>query len=284
MAEASAQQPPRAGTQATKAIIAPHAGYAYSGRTMAFAYSHLPDPASVKRIFILGPLHHVYSDKCHLSGCARVETPLGNLTVDTATVKELVDAHPELMATLDIGDDEEEHSVEMHLPYVAHYIKSGLGSSEEGGHLVVPMMVGALSPAREQRVGEILAPYLMDPATIFIISSDFCHWGRRFGFQYHDVDRFESIHEGIAWLDSEGMKAIEAKKSDGFVEYLIKYSNTICGRHPIGVLLCALEHGHGGDISKYDIGFTKYDRSSLVEDMSDSSVSYCSAVVRCVHE
>ena len=248
---------------------------------MAFAYSHLPDPDTVRTVFILGPSHHFYTDKCHVSQCTQVETPLGSLCVDTATAKGLIDRHPGLMAPLEIDDDEAEHSIEMHLPYVAQYLKSG-GQTQRGGSeppLLVPIVVGALSPAREQQVGEVLGPYILDPGAIFIISSDFCHWGRRFGFQYHDPSRFQRIHESIAWLDSEGMKAIEEKKPRGFVDYLVNYSNTICGRHPIGVLLCALEHAHGGDIGKYDVRFTKYDRSSLVEEMSDSSVSYCSAVV-----
>lgn len=273
-----------AGRQATKAIIAPHAGYAYSGRTMAFAYSHLPDPDTVRTIFILGPSHHFYTDKCHVSQCSQVETPLGSLGVDTATAKGLIEQHPELMASLEIEDDEAEHSIELHLPYVAQYLKSG--QTEREGSLrsepprLVPIVVGALSPAQEQQVGEVLAPFILDPGVIFIISSDFCHWGRRFGYQWHDPSRFERIHESIAWLDSEAMKVIEAKTPRGFVEYLVNYSNTICGRHPIGVLLCALEHAHNGDVGKYDVKFTKYDRSSLVEEMRDSSVSYCSAVVK----
>jgi AmmeMemoRadiSam system protein B len=287
MAEARSERGPSGGAgQVTKAIIAPHAGYAYSGRTMAFAYCLLPEPDAVRTIFILGPSHHLYTERCHVSRCAQVETPLGSLDVDTATAEWLIDQHPGLMAPLDIDDDEAEHSIELHLPYVAHYLKSGIssqtgraGSPPSGSPRLVPIVVGSLSPEREQQVGEILAPYILDPGVVFIVSSDFCHWGRRFGFQYHDPSRFEHIHESIAWLDSEGMKAIEAKTPRGFVDYLVKHSNTICGRHPIGVLLCALEHAYNGDVGKYEVRFTKYDRSSLVEEMRDSSVSYCSAVV-----
>ncbi len=42
---------------------------------------------------------------------------------------------------------------------------------------VVPIVVGSLSFAAEKMFGEILAPYLADPNTLFVISSDFCHWG-----------------------------------------------------------------------------------------------------------
>lgn len=200
-------------------------------------------------------------------------TPLGPLAVDTEVAKALL-ADPGLFARLDIEDDEAEHSVEMHLPYVKAYVSSSPSV------MIVPIVVGALSPDRERAVGEVLAPYLRDRRTVFIVSSDFCHWGRRFGFQFHDAARFERIHESIAWLDHEGMKVIEKKRPTGFVDYLIAYSNTICGRHPIGVLLCALEAAYDGDA--YAVAFTRYDRSGLVEDMGDSSVSYASAVVKLV--
>jgi AmmeMemoRadiSam system protein B len=262
----------------TRAIIAPHAGYAYSGRTMAYAYSCLPPPDTIKTIFVLGPSHHFYTDKCHISQCSQLDTPLGPLVVDRALAKELLESDEGVFAPLGMDDDEAEHSIEMHLPYVAHYVHSS-STQQEVESRIVPIVVGALSPAREREVGRALAPYITRRDTIFIVSSDFCHWGRRFGYQFHLGERFEHIHESIAWLDSEGMKAIEKKEPEGFVEYLKEYQNTICGRHPIGVLLCALAEAHGGDTSKYEVSFTKYDRSGLVEGMEDSSVSYCSAYV-----
>ena len=41
-------------------------------------------------------------------------------------------------------------------------------------------------PCSEQQYAQILAPYLQDPRNVFVISSDFCHWGARFGFTFHD--------------------------------------------------------------------------------------------------
>lgn len=42
------------------------------------------------------------------------------------------------------------------------------------------------APHVEAAYGRLLAPYLEDPGSLFIVSSDFCHWGRRFGYTYHD--------------------------------------------------------------------------------------------------
>lgn len=250
-----------------KAIIAPHAGYAYSGPTMAYAYAYL-EPNTIHRIFVLGPSHHFFSRKCHISMCSEYETPLGNIDVDRETCKQLMDSGE--FSPLDLDDDEAEHSIEMHLPYIAKMMQ---GKS----YKVVPIVVGALSPESEAMYGGLLEPYLSLPENAFIISSDFCHWGARFGYQFRRKED-EQIHASIAWLDSEGMKAIEKKDPDVFHTYLRTYENTICGRHPIGVLLQAL-HRHYAREDLYTIQFTRYDRSGLVHSMSDSSVSYASAIV-----
>ncbi|KAJ2842347.1 hypothetical protein GGI22_007581, partial [Coemansia erecta] len=61
-----------------RAIIGPHAGLSYSGATAAYAYRCI-DTSKVRRVFLLGPSHHVYLEKCALSGCTEYQTPLGNI-------------------------------------------------------------------------------------------------------------------------------------------------------------------------------------------------------------
>jgi len=112
-----------------------------------------------------------------------------------------------------------------------------------------------------------------------VISSDFCHWGRRFSYSTYDRS-FGPIHSFIEALDREGMKLIEQLDGDGFAAYLKAKRNTICGRHPIAVLLRAVEDLKKTDPSfKPKIKFTGYAQSSRVVDTSDSSVSYASAVM-----
>lgn len=121
---------------------------------------------------------------------------------------------------------------------------------------IVPILVGSLSPERETHYGRLLSRYLADPSNCFIISSDFCHWGQRFRYTHYDKSCGE-IYQSIQRLDQQvillvaitdalwnlssfpiqGMSIIEMLDTAGFTEYLKKYGNTICGRHPIGVLL-----------------------------------------------
>lgn len=65
---------------------------------------------------------------------------------------------------------------------------------------IVPILVGSLSAEKEACYGRILANYLADPQNLFVISSDFCHWGQRFRYTYYDRS-YGSIHQSIEGLD-----------------------------------------------------------------------------------
>lgn len=65
--------------------------------------------------------------------------------------------------------DEDEHSIEMHLPYVRKVF-------EHIDIMIVPILVGALRKDSEAAYGELLAPYLAREDTFTVVSSDFCHW------------------------------------------------------------------------------------------------------------
>lgn len=69
-----------------------------------------------KRIFLLGPSHHYYLSGCALTRCDSYETPLGALDIDKATTAEL--HRTGKFETMSIAADEDEHSLEMHLPYI----------------------------------------------------------------------------------------------------------------------------------------------------------------------
>lgn len=184
---------------------------------------------------------------------------------------------------------------------------------------VVPILVGSISTSSERAFGTLLAPYLADPHTLFVVSSDFCHWGSRFRYtHYHPPSSSDPkagttltsrnfatataadgpVWQAITQLDRLGMDAIAfgggpghktaAQAHDEFAAYLRQTKNTICGRHPIGVLLGALaaleaqEASAGaaaGQVRAARCEWTRYEQSSRVETFSDSSVSYASAVV-----
>ncbi|XP_045509274.1 protein MEMO1 [Colias croceus] len=252
-----------------RAIIAPHAGYSYCGACAAFAYRQI-SPVVVKRIFILGPSHHVRIRGCALSSLDKYATPLYDLTIDKQIYAELEATRQ--FERMDIQTDEDEHSIEMHLPYIAKVMEE-----YKTGFTIIPILVGTLSPEKEAKYGAILAPYLADPQNLVIISSDFCHWGTRFRYTWRDSSRGQ-IYQSIEWLDKQGMDIVEKMDPRAFTAYLNEYGNTICGRHPIGVLLQAIAKLQSqSNCPRMSMKFLKYAQSSQCMNMQDSSVSYASA-------
>ncbi|GAU93595.1 hypothetical protein RvY_05515 [Ramazzottius varieornatus] len=252
-----------------RAIIAPHAGYAYSGPCAAFAYGQI-NPTAVKRIFLLGPSHHVSLDGCALTTVKQYETPLYNIPIDVETTEKLKATGK--FQEMSIKMDEEEHSLEMHLPYIAKVMES-----RQGLYSLVPILVGQLSSKKEEEYGVMFSEYLADSSNLFIISSDFCHWGKRFSYTYANPEWGE-IHESIQKLDKMGMDIIERIDAKEFRAYLKQYGNTICGRNPISVFLSTLEtFRKTAANSKISLKFVQYTQSSPCRKNTDSSVSYASA-------
>lgn len=254
-----------------RAIISPHAGYAHSGSCAAFSYKEISP--ETERIFILGPSHNVRFNGIALSCANEYETPLRNLIIDKKIYEELRETKQFETMTLTI--DEQEHSLELQLPFIAKVI-----NNRSKTFTIVPMMVGSINKEKQRLFGRILSKYLADPANCFVISSDFCHWGQRFDYQYYDK-AWGSIHDSIEKLDKLGMKAIKDLSLESFNNYLKHYSNTICGRNPICVLLAAIEHLNSESSNpKFLIKFLNYLQSSRCRHMQDSSVSYTAASVK----
>ena len=201
-----------------------------------------------------------------MSCCEKLETPIGNLQVDTAIVAELINTGYFERSLLDV--EESEHSIEMHLPFV---VKAMSGNSELR---IVPIMVDALSTTQMNNVANELVKYLGAHGNIFIVSSDFCHWGRRFCYQpYYETEG--EICQFISELDGEGIQIIENQNRKLFDDYLRRTNNTICGKYAISLLLAILEKSS----FTYRTKFVKYTQSCAVIDRNDSSVSYASAVI-----
>ncbi|CAM1504352.1 Fc.00g019430.m01.CDS01 [Cosmosporella sp. VM-42] len=274
-----------------RVIIAPHAGYDYSGPCAAWAYKCL-DLSRAKRVFVLGPSHTYYLAGCAGSSFGKYATPFGDLTVDQEIVQQVVkDAEMEIIRR---SNEESEHSLEMHMPYLYLRCQETFGSPENFPK-IVPLLIGDCHGSEEKAVGKVLLPYIKDPENAFIVSSDFCHWGNHFSYtvysQNNDPTQLKKlssrgptpkgppIHETIRMIDELAMDAVKSGNHDAFLNNLKLTGNTVCGRHPIGVMMAALELlvKEPGFEGKGRFNVTQYQRSSMVEHPSDSSVSYVSA-------
>lgn len=146
-----------------KALIAPHAGYVYSGPVAASAFSTLSrSAAAIRRVVLLGPSHFVAFRGLALPGHERLATPLGDVAVDpegAAQVLRLpqVRLYPEA--------HQREHSLEVELPFLQIALQEAWS--------VVPLVVGE-SPAEE--VGEVIDALWDGAETLVVVSSDLSHY------------------------------------------------------------------------------------------------------------
>lgn len=121
---------------------------------------------------------------------------------------------------------------------------------------------------------------MKDPKTVFVISSDFCHWGQNFEYTPYDKSKgkiWESIsamdHEGARWIEKQDaeVRMNEVVYDQGFRDYIYETENTICGSNCIEIYLRALKASG----LKTETELLKYAQSNQVVDMYDMSVSYC---------
>ena len=110
-----------------------------------------------------------------------------------------------------------------------------------------------------------MVEHFVNERNLFVISSDFCHWGQRFGFT-HKYEEFKEaeIHKSIEKLDKVGMGHIESQDLPAFQNYLDQTQNSICGQNPIQLLLSIINEAAK---ENYGTQFLKYDQSEPVTSM-----------------
>lgn len=155
LAQASTDEAP------PRAMIAPHAGFIYSGPIAASVYARLRNaPQPIERVVLLGPAHRVGFYGLALSSAQYFETPLGRVALDREAIDELVGL-PEVF----VYDQahEQEHSLEVHLPFLQVTL---------GDFKLVPIVVGS---ATEEEVARVIES-LWEPGTLVVVSSDLSHY------------------------------------------------------------------------------------------------------------
>lgn len=145
-----------------KALIAPHAGYVYSGPVAATAYATLlPVRQQIKKVVLLGPAHRVHLRGMALSTATRFATPLGMIAVDTE-LKTRLSALRQI-SMVDAAFDQE-HSLEVHLPFLQTVLED---------FSVLPLVVGDTTTTE---VAEVLESVWGGEETLIVISSDLSHY------------------------------------------------------------------------------------------------------------
>ena len=190
-----------------KAIIAPHAGYIYSGPIAASAYARLaPLRDTIRRVVLLGPSHRVGFLGIAASTDDYFHTPLGDVALDQPLLEQVTQL-PQVQR-FDQAH-QAEHSLEVHLPFLQEAL---------GDFTLLPLVVG---DASAEDVATVLRAVWGGAETLIVVSSDLSH--------YHDYATAQR-------MDRATSSAIE-QLSPQAIDH-----GDACGRIPLsGLLLVARE-------------------------------------------
>ena len=147
-----------------KALIAPHAGYAYSGRIAGPAFATLRDSAqTITRVVLIGPAHYLHVHGIAASTVDAFETPLGRVPIDVEALRKIADLPFVIQAD---APHAPEHALEVELPFLQTVLAS---------FQVVPLVVGDAAP---QDVACVLRQLWGGPEMLIVVSSDLSHYRR----------------------------------------------------------------------------------------------------------
>jgi len=157
-----------------KFLIAPHAGYIYSGSTAAYAYRYIKSYAEgITRVVLMGPAHRVALRGLAIPGMSQFSSPLGNINLDKQNLEKL-----EALNFVSIDDTAHalEHSLEVQLPFLQSVLNE---------FTLTPVIVGACSP---KELAILINALWGGDETLFICSTDLSHY-----HAYSDAKRIDAI-------------------------------------------------------------------------------------------
>src|SRR3954447_24054558 len=229
----------------TKAVVAAHAGYIYSGPIAAHAYDELaPARGTVKRVVLLGPVHRVPVRGLAIPTDTAFATPLGQVPIDTAALA-LVRDLPQVVAS--DRAHVQEHALEVQLPFLQRQL---------GEFALVPFAVGDASVAQ---VAEVIERLWGGPETLIVISTDLSHYHAY--AQAREIDGTTLARIASFATDIDHEEACGATPLNGFLDLARRRSLTV-------KLLSACNSGDTAGGKGQVVGYSPF---ALYEPSNDAS-------------
>lgn len=230
LAAADLRAPAAPATRAPKAIIAPHAGYVYSGPIAASIYARLkPLRGRIRRVVLVGPAHRVGFRGLALPAATAFASPLGEIDIDQDAVAAIA-ALPQVSVRADAHMDE--HCLEVQLPFLQAVL---------GEFLLLPLLVGEATTAE---VAEVLDAVWGLDETLVVVSSDLSHY-----------------------LDAPSARAIDGETARAILAlHPLQQHEQACGATPINGLLALARRRHmaAEQVDLRNSGDTAGNRSQVV--------------------
>ena len=233
------------------AVIAPHAGYRYSGAVAGHAFAAVRG-MDFDLVAVLSPLHAYHPAPFITSSHAAYQTPLGRVVIDRKLVSELNRALiDELGVGLETVAHDGEHSLEIELPFLQRTLSSDFS--------LLPIMIRSIDAGELEALGKALAQLLRGRNALIVASTDLSHFYRQ---------------NEANMLDGEMLRQIAAFSPEGVLRAEETGKGFACGRGAVAATLFAARE-LGADNAKV----VNYATSGDVTGDFSSVVGYGAAVV-----
>ena len=226
-----------------KILIVPHAGYSYSGQTAADSYIEIVK-GKYKRVVLLGPSHHFGFNGIVSCDAKYWKNPTGKMEVEQGVIQGVQPG---------FQYHAPEHSLEVQIPLIHQILPDTL---------INPLLISG-NRVSASKFAQILSP-LDDKETLWVISSDFTHYGPRFGYN----PKFNQYRNGED-LDKRALEIIQNRDISGFNQFLQETGATICGALPI---LIAMHLSESWDLPPFTL--KKHTSSGAITGDYKDSVGY----------
>jgi len=233
------------------ALVAPHAGYQYSGAVAGYAYKTVLG-RSFDYVAVISPMHQYYPQPVLTSAHKAYGTPLGKLPLAVEKLTEINIALQErASASLTPVANDREHSLEIELPFLQRAIK--------GDFSLIPIMLRDQSRTLTKTLGEIIAEKLKGESCLLIASSDLSHF-------YPERTANQ--------LDNRVLSALDDFSPDGLFDLKDKGKGHACGLAAIAAVLWSAR-----ELGANDVTLLRYDTSAFTTGDISSVVGYGAAAI-----
>lgn len=231
-----------------KAVIAPHAGYVYSGMPAAHTYLNIFEDGRPDHIVVLGPNHTGMGAR--LAVCNDDwETPLGKAIFDSGLGAAIVEENE--FAVNDCIAHSNEHSIEVQVPFLQYIFGPDVN--------FIPICITDQSYSVCESIGLTLAKLAVNEDILVIASSDFTH--------------FETA-ESAKMKDNQAMEYLEFFDPEGFLNFVQKHRISICGAGPIAAAMVFAK-----ELGAVQFNLLKYTTSGDISGDNKSVVAYVAATI-----
>ncbi|PLW79435.1 AmmeMemoRadiSam system protein B [Candidatus Woesearchaeota archaeon] len=238
-----------------RAIIAPHAGYVYSGQCAAWAYQAIAESHFPKTYILLGPNHQGTGSSLSLEDW---KTPFGIIKNNKDLTRKI---HETTGLKIDESCHNNEHSIEVQLPFLQFISKDKMKELQ-----IVPITI-----SEDLKITEFannLKKILEDEDAVIIVSSDFTHYGRAYGYIPFEGEPQKRIKE----MDKKSIEYIKNNQLKELLDHIDETQSTICGIIPIIILMQTLK--------EYKATLEMFYTSAEISGDVKNSVSYASIIFK----